>query len=96
MKKNKTILAITFLGLLALATPRPAAAGVSVFFGLPGVGLFAGPPVVVAPPPVVVGPSYYGPAYYGGPYWGHPGRHLGWYKHGWHSDRHHEGDWDDD
>jgi len=93
---KKTILAITFLGLLALATPHPAAAGVSVFFGLPGLGLFAGPPVVVAPPPMVVGPSYYGPAYYGGPYWGNPGKHLGWYKHGWHGDRHHEGDWDDD
>ena len=90
---KKTILAITFLGLLALATPHPAAAGVSVFFGLPGFGLFAGPaPVVVEPPPVVVGPSY-GPAYYGEPYWGHPGKHLGWYKHGWHYD---QGDEDDD
>jgi len=101
---QKTILATTFLGLLALAVPHPAAARVSIFFRLPGFALFAGPPVavapapvVIAPPPVVVGPTYYGGrAYYGAPYWGHPGKHLGWYKHGWHGDRHDEGDWDDD
>jgi len=98
---RKTMLATLFLALLFLAVPHPAAARVSVFFGLPGFALFAGPPVpvvpapvVIAPPPAVVAPSYYGPAYYGGPYWRHPGRHLGWYKHGWHGD--HEGDWDDD
>jgi hypothetical protein len=93
---KKTILATMFLALLTLAVPHPAAARVSVFFGLPGFALVAPAPVVVAPPPVVVRPSYYGPAYYGAPYWGHPGKHLGWYKHGWHGDRHDEGDWDDD
>jgi hypothetical protein len=63
-----------------------------VFFGLPGFGLFAGPPPVVYAPPVYYGrpyyygsPYYYGRPYYGrpvyGPYWGR-GRHRGWYKHG--------------
>ena len=97
MKKN--ILATSFLALVLLAVPHQAAARVSVFFGIPGFGFYAAPPVavapapvVVAPPPVVVGPSY-GPVYYGGPYWSHPGRHLGWYKHGWHGD---QGEDDDD
>jgi len=63
---KKTIVAITFLGLLALATPHPAAARVSVFFGLPGFGLFAGPPVLVAPPPAVVGPSWHGDRHHEG------------------------------
>ena len=96
---KKTILATSFLALVLLAVPHQAAARVSVFWGIPGFGFYAAPPVavapapvVVAPPPVVVGPSY-GPVYYGGPYWGHPGRHLGWYKHGWHGD---QGEDDDD
>jgi len=95
---TKTILTTSFLALLALAGPHPALAHVSVFFGLPGFVLPAAPPVAVAPapvvvaPPVVVGPSY-GPPYYGEAYWGHPGRHLGWYKHGWHGD---QGEDDDD
>lgn len=90
---KKTLFGLAALALVALAAPKPAAARVSVFFGLPGFALFAGPPVVappvlVAPPPVVYAPPmYYGGPYYGrpypvyGPYWG-PGRRRGWYKHG--------------
>ncbi len=95
---KKTILATAILALVALAAPRPAAAEVSFFFGLPGVSVYGGPPVVYAPPayapPIYAPPVYYGygrpyyaPAYYGRYYrgWG-PGRgwHRGWYKHGWH------------
>jgi hypothetical protein len=92
---KKMILALSILGLVAIAAPRPASANVSFFFGLPGVSLFAGPPVyappVYAPPPVVYAPPayYYGygrpfPAYYGRPYYygrGYPYR--GYYRHGW-------------
>lgn len=76
---KKALLGLAALGLVALAAPDPAAARVSVFFGLPGFGLFAGPPVV-ASPPVVYGPPayYYGPpAYYYPPYRGYYGRPYG-------------------
>ena len=63
---KKAILALSILGLIAFAAPRPAEAEVSLFFGLPGFSLFAGPPVV-APPVAVAPPVYYPPAYYGGP-----------------------------
>ena len=93
---KKTLLGLAALAFVALAVPAPAAARVSVFFGLPGFSIFAGPPVgyappvVVAPPPVIyyAPPVYYGrpyaPAYYYGRpyrgYYGRPGR--GWYRHG--------------
>ena len=92
---KKMILALSILGLVAIVAPRPASAHVSLFFGLPGVSLFAGPPVYAPPvygPPVVYAPPpayYYGygrpfPAYYGRPYYygrGYPYR--GYYRHGW-------------
>lgn len=93
---KKTLFGLMALVLVALAAPNPAAARVSVFFGLPGFG-FAGPPPVVYAPPVYYGrpyyygsPYYYGRPYYGRPYYGRPvygpywgrGRHRGWYKHG--------------
>lgn len=92
---KKMILALSILGLVAAAAPRPASAFVSFSFGLPGFALFAGPPVVAppvyAPPPVVYAPPayYYGyggpfPAFYGRPYYygrGYPYR--GYYRHGW-------------
>src|SRR5262249_50166008 len=95
---KKTILATALLALVALAAPRPAAAGVSFFFGLPvpGVSVFAGPPVAYAPPPVVYAPPvyappvyygygrpyYYGPAFYGRRYYRGWGRGNGWHR-GW-------------
>ena len=92
---KKMILALSILGLVAILAPRPASANVSLFFGLPGVSLFAGPPVYAPPvygPPVVYAPppvAFYGygrpfPAYYGHPYYygrGYPYR--GYYRHGW-------------
>jgi len=94
---KKTILATAFLALVALAAPRPAAAHVSFFFGLPGFGLFAGPPVAVAPAPVVVAPPVYAPpVYYPRPYYGsafYPYRYGYWHG-GWHRGWHHHGDWD--
>jgi hypothetical protein len=95
---RKTILALSILGLVAFAAPRPASANVSFFVGLPGFALFSGPPVVppvyappvYAPPPVVYAPPVYYPrpypVFYGRPYWGGGwghGWHRGWYKHGW-------------
>ena len=90
---KKTILATAFLALVALAAPRPAAAHVSFFFGLPlpGFGVVAPAPVVVAPP-VYAPPVYYGGGpYVGGAYFGRPyyapafyGRPWGWHDHGWH------------
>ena len=56
---KKMILALSILGLVAIVAPRPASANVSLFFGLPGVSLFAGPPVYAPPvygPPVVYAP----------------------------------------
>ena len=56
---KKMILALSILGLVAIVAPRPASAHVSLFFGLPGVSLFAGPPVYAPPvygPPVVYAP----------------------------------------
>jgi len=95
---KKTILATALLALVALAAPRPAAAGVSLFFGLPvpGVSVFGGPPVAYAPPPVVYAPPvyappvyygygrpyYYGPAFYGGRYYRGWGPGNGWHR-GW-------------
>jgi len=94
---KKTILATAFLALVVLAAPKPAAAGVSFFFGLPGFGLFAGPPVAVAPAPVVVAPPVYAPpVYYPRPYYGsafYPYRYGYWHG-GWHRGWHHHGDWD--
>jgi len=93
---KKTILATAFLALVALAAPKPAAAGVSFFFGLPGFGLFGGPPVAVAPAPVVVAPPVYAPpVYYPRPYpyygaafyprYRYGYRYGGWHRHGyWH------------
>ena len=75
---KKMILALSILGLVAIAAPRPASAYVSFFFGLPGFSLFAGPPVyappVYGPPVVYAPPAYYGygrpfPAYYGRPFY---------------------------
>ena len=92
---KKMILALSILGLVAMVAPRPASANVSLFFGLPGVSLFAGPPVYAPPvygPPVVYAPPpayYYGygrpfPAYYGRPYYyGHGYPYRGYYRHGW-------------
>jgi hypothetical protein len=90
---KKMILALSILGLVAIAAPRPASANVSLFFGLPGISLFAGPPVYAPPvygPPVVYAPPvYYGygrpfPAYYGRPYYyGHGYPYRGYYRHGW-------------
>ena len=90
---KKMILALSILGLVAIVAPRPASAHVSLFFGLPGISLFAGPPVYAPPvygPPVVYAPPvYYGygrpfPAYYGRPYYyGHGYPYRGYYRHGW-------------
>jgi len=89
---KKMILALSILGLVAVAAPRPASAYVSFSIGLPGFALFSGPPVyappVYAPPPVVYAPpAYYGygygygrpfPAFYGRPFYGRP-----FYGHGY-------------
>jgi hypothetical protein len=98
---KKTLLALAVLGLVAFAAPRPADARVSVFFGLPGFALFAGPPVVAPPPVVYAPPVYYGApyAYYGrpyyrpvyGPYW-RGGWHRGW-RGGWHRGWNKHGRW---
>jgi hypothetical protein len=92
---KKMILALSILGLVAIVAPRPASAHVSLFFGLPGISLFAGPPVyappVYGPPVVYAPPAYYGygygrpfPAYYGRPYYyGHGYPYRGYYRHGW-------------
>jgi hypothetical protein len=91
----KTILALSILGLVAVAAPRPASAYVSFSIGLPGFALFAGPPVVpppvYVPPPVVYAPPvYYGRPYYpaffyghGRPYYYGRGAYRGYYRHGW-------------
>jgi hypothetical protein len=65
---NRTLVSGALLAGMALLAPRPALADVSVWFGLPGVSVYAGPPVVPAPP-VVVGAPYWGapPVYYGPP-----------------------------
>ena len=93
---KKMILALSILGLVAIVAPRPASAHVSLFFGLPGVSLFAGPPVVRSAGVraagrlrASAGGTIYGygrpfPAYYGRPYYygrGYPYR--GYYRHGW-------------
>lgn len=96
---KKMILALSILGLVAVVAPRPASAYVSFSFGLPGFGLFAGPPVyappVYAPPPVVYAPpayyygygrpfpAYYGRPFYGRPFYGHGYPYRGYYRHGW-------------
>src|SRR5262245_11918651 len=97
---RKLLVAAAALGLVTLASPGVARAGVnfSVGIGLPF------PPVVVAPapyPPVVYGPAYYPapvfygptfvprPVFYGSPYY-RVGYH-GWGKHHW---KHHRG-WHD-
>jgi hypothetical protein len=78
---KKTLFGLAVLALVAFAVPTPASAGASLFFGVPGFSIFAGPPVyappvfappVYAPPPVYYAPPvYYGrPAYfYGRPYY---------------------------
>src|SRR5262245_21784650 len=97
---RKTMLALTILGMVAVAGPRPASA-VSFWVGVPGFSLFSGPPVVAplvyAPPPVVYAPPvYYARPYpafygYGGPYfYGRP--YYGW-GHGWHGGGWHGGGW---
>ncbi|HKA29895.1 MAG TPA: hypothetical protein VKH82_10985 [Candidatus Binatia bacterium] len=93
---KKAILALTILGLVAVAVPRPASAAVSFFVGVPGFSLYSGPPVapVYAPPvyapPVVYGAPVYYPRpfpFYGGPYWGARYWGGGW-GHGWHGGGH--------
>ncbi len=88
---KRMLLGLAVLAFVAFAVPSPASASVSVFFGLPGFSIFAGPPVPYAPPVVVAPPVYYGrpyaPAYYyprpyyyrGGPYYyrGGPGYYRG-------------------
>jgi hypothetical protein len=73
---KKMLLGLTVLALVALTAPAPAAA--RVFLGVPGFGLFAGPPVVA--PPYYGPPAYYGPPpyYYGAPY-GYYGRPYAYY-----------------
>src|SRR5262249_60576230 len=68
---KKALLGLGILGLVAFAAPRPADAHVSLFFGLPGFGVVAGPPVVAPPPVVYAPPVYYRApyAYYGRPYY---------------------------
>jgi len=94
---KKTILATAFLALVAVAAPRPAAAHVSFFFGLPGFGIFGGPPVAVAPAPLVVAPPVYAPpVYYPRPFYGagfYPGYRYRYWHGGWHGGWHHHGDW---
>jgi len=94
---KKAILALTILGLVAVAAPLPASAAVSFFVGVPGFSLYSGPPFVppVYAPPVYAPPVFYAPpVYYPRPYpvfWGRPywgggwghGWHRGWYRHGW-------------
>lgn len=65
---RKTMVVGALLAGLVLVAARPAAADVSGWFGLPGRAIFAGPPVVSAPP-VVVGAPYWAPppVYYGPP-----------------------------
>jgi hypothetical protein len=94
---KKTILALTILGLVAVAAPRPASAAVSFFVGVPGFSLFSGPPVApVYAPPVYAPPVYAPPVVYGAPvyyprpfpfygrpyYWGGGGWGHGWHR-GW-------------
>ena len=88
MTTKKTLVALAILGLVTFGAAGPAAAEVSVFFGLPGLPYVVAPPPVVYAPPVYYGRPYayygrpyYGRAYYGRPYWG-GGWHRGWYKHG--------------
>jgi hypothetical protein len=67
---KKALLGLGLLTLVAWTMPAPVRADASVFIGLPGFSLFAGPPVVA--PPVVVGPPpvvYAPPVYYGRPYY---------------------------
>jgi hypothetical protein len=92
---KKTLLGLAALAFVALAVPTPASARASLFFGLPGFSIFAGPPVyappvyappVYAPPPVYYAPPvYYGrpyPAYYGRPFY--RGYYRGpYYRHRW-------------
>jgi hypothetical protein len=71
---------------VALTTPRPADAHVSVSIGVPGFGVYVeGPPVYVPPPPVCYAPPVYYRSYYERPVYGRPycdhERHRGWYKH---------------
>lgn len=90
---RRTLMAMAVLTGGLLATPGAADARVSVWFGFPGVSIYAGPPVVPAPPVAVVPPPYYyaPPAYYAPPpvavvppYWGrsyypyYGPRHRGW------------------
>jgi hypothetical protein len=91
-----TILAAALLALVSVATPRHAAAQVSIDIGTPGLSLHAGPPFYG--PPVAFGPPavvYQPPVYYAVPppkhYWKHWDH---WDKHHWHHGHHH-GDWDD-
>jgi hypothetical protein len=98
MTMKKTLFGLAALALVALAVPTPASARASLFFGLPGFSVFAGPPVYAPPPPVYVAPpAYYAPPvyygygrrypayYYGRPYYrGYRGyyRGPGYYRHG--------------
>jgi len=88
---RRTMMGMVALAGVLLAVPRVADARVGVWFGLPGVSVFAGPPVppiavapppyyygaYYAPPPVVVARPYWGRPYYGyGPvYRGHKWKH---------------------
>ena len=84
---KRTLVALAALVAVALITPSPAKAGVSVAIGLPGFGLYVGAPYYPAypaypayapayvPSPVYVAPYYRPyPVYYGG--YGYYGRHY--------------------
>ena len=48
----------------------------SPYWSLPG-NVIVGPPVIVDPPLIIRGPTYYGPTYYGPTYYWHDGH---WYR----------------
>jgi hypothetical protein len=93
---RRTMMGMVALAGVLLAVPRVADARVAVWFGLPGVSVFAGPPVppiavpppayyygppaYYAPPPVVVAPPHWGRPYYG---YGYGAGYRGYkWKHG--------------
>jgi hypothetical protein len=89
---RRVLMAMVVLAGALLAGPGPAAARVSLWFGYPGVSIYAGPPVVPVPPVAVAPPYYYG-AYYAPPppvvvappYWRRPYYGYGpvYRGHGW-------------
>lgn len=84
------IVALGLAGVLALATPRPAAADFALSIGLPGFGFYVADPI---PSPVVYAPPVYARSYHPRPYYRPVYRsyHRGHGYHRGHSWGHHRG-----